>query len=290
MRKRLEVGRQRVEARCRVWQRRRRRRRRDAAAAPRAARVVVVMVVVVVREALLAALRRARAVADHPALNAEALAHLNVAAAVALANSHVAALDEAHVADEADAALLVRQVRPDGVVEDVRLDHVDRRRQRRQPLRPRRVLERGRVDDEARDVVEMRVRDEVRRHQFARNVRGARAGAARRQLEPGKRTHALKPASHVATRCRRGVIVPPRHHHHHLLLFFLPRLLFHGWSAGVVREVVGAFRRRTCAVSNSWRSNTGGRGMVLRHDSGYGGQMRSGIDSQNRAFGPLGRC
>ena len=74
-------------------------------------------------------------VADVVPLHAEAVAHLDVASAMALAERDVAAFGEPLEGDEADAAVFVGQVRPDDVVEDVCLYGVDGGRERGQSFR-----------------------------------------------------------------------------------------------------------------------------------------------------------
>ena len=101
----------------------------------------------------------ADAVTDAPGFDGEAVADLDVAAAFTVAESDVAAFDEPHVADEADAAFFVREVGPDDVVEDVGFDGVDGGGEGGEFFGARGVLEGGGVDGEAGEVVEVRVGD-----------------------------------------------------------------------------------------------------------------------------------
>ena len=99
------------------------------------------------------------AVADAPGFDGQTVAEFDVAAAVAVAEGDVAAFDETHVADEADAAFFVGEVGPDDVVEDVGFDGVDGAGKSGELFGPGGVLEGSGVDGKAREMVEVGVRD-----------------------------------------------------------------------------------------------------------------------------------
>jgi hypothetical protein len=116
-------------------------------------------------------------VADTPDLDEQPVADLRVALSLAVAEGRTTTLDEAQVGDQPGAVILVAEVRPYDVVEDVRLESVNSPGKTGELLRPSAGGPRG-VDDEARDVVKVRVRDEVRFDKGAGDVACVGVGGA----------------------------------------------------------------------------------------------------------------
>ena len=110
------------------------------------------------------------AVTDAPAFDIEAVAHFDVAHAVAGPECHVAAFYQAHVGDQSDPAIFVGEVRPDDVVEDVIFDRIDGGWKGGETLGPIGMLERGGVDGETGKVVQVRVRYQVSRDQCSIDI------------------------------------------------------------------------------------------------------------------------
>jgi hypothetical protein len=75
------------------------------------------------------------------------------------------------VRDEAHASVLVGKIWPDDIVEDVRFDRIDDVWQGSQPLRILGIFQSGRVDNEAGEVVEVGVREEICRYELANDIR-----------------------------------------------------------------------------------------------------------------------
>ena len=236
------------------------------------------------------------AVADAPCFDSEPVAELDVAAAIAVAEGDVAAFDEAHVAHEADAAFFVGEVGPDHVVEDVGFDGVDGAGEGGELFGPRGVLEGGGVDGKAGEVVEVGVRDQVGGNEVAEEVGGVGFGGLVGDHEVGERARSEDEHAMVGIDGLRG------------------------WGSGAYafgfvhgREVAGrsgsvgrpGSRGTTVARERLFRSQRRfyGRGLgsivwlflpcgmrqVLVQDSNDSSKMRASIDSQDRAFGPIGR-
>lgn len=127
------------------------------------------------------------AVTDAPDLDEQPVADLRVALALAVAEGRTAPLDETQVSDQAGAVVLVAEVRPYDVIEDVSLEGVDGPRKTGELLgaSPGGA---GGVDDEAGDVVKVRVCDEVGFDEGAGDVAGVGVGGAVRDGEAGKGT------------------------------------------------------------------------------------------------------
>ena len=89
------------------------------------------------------------AVGDFEALDAEPVTYFYVAAAVALAQCDVAAFGEPLECHKPDAAVFVGQVGPDDVVEEMRFDGIDGKRESCEALRPGGVVKGGGIDDKA---------------------------------------------------------------------------------------------------------------------------------------------
>lgn len=113
----------------------------------------------VVDAAAVRVLLDAGAVADGEGLDEQAVADFEVAAVGALAEDGGAAVDEAREGDEAGAVVLVGEVGPDAVVEDVVFEGGDGVGEAGDALGAA-ARGRGRVDDHAVDVVEVGVGDD----------------------------------------------------------------------------------------------------------------------------------
>ena len=92
------------------------------------------------------------AMADTPGRDEEALADLRVAFAFTVSQGGTPTLNQSQVRHQSSAVILIAQIRPDDIVEYVRLECLDGAGKPGYLLwsRPR---EPGGVDDEARDVV-----------------------------------------------------------------------------------------------------------------------------------------
>ena len=135
-------------------------------------------------------LRDVLAVGDFPGLDGQAVAHLDVSPARAVAECRVAAVCQSLKRYKAHAAFLVGEVGPQPVVEDVGFQSIDGFGQRGDLLRSGRVLERGRVDGEAGHVVQVGVRDQVRADEVSKKVQGVGFGGLmwkRNALERSRR-------------------------------------------------------------------------------------------------------
>ena len=66
---------------------------------------------------------------DAPAFGCKPFADMNITACRSRSESRIASFNQASIGDEAHPVALVGEVGPDRVVEDVRLDSLDRRRQ-----------------------------------------------------------------------------------------------------------------------------------------------------------------
>lgn len=135
--------------------------------------------------ASMAVLLDAMAVADTPSLDEEPIAHLEIPPVLAVSQGGTTALYQSQVRQQAGAVVLVAEIGPDDVVEDVRFERLDRARQAGELLGPR-PGQAGGVDDEAGDVVEVRVRDEKGVDKMARDVGGIGFGGDVWQREAGK--------------------------------------------------------------------------------------------------------
>ena len=65
------------------------------------------------------------AMGDAPGFNRESVAKLNIASTIALAESNVSALYEAHVRHQANTVFFIREVRPDNIIEDMAFDSIN---------------------------------------------------------------------------------------------------------------------------------------------------------------------
>ncbi len=110
------------------------------------------------------------AVTDAPAFDAEAVADFDVARAVAGSECHVAAFHQAHVGDQSDTAIFVREVGPDDVVEDVVFDGIYGGGKGSETFGLIGMLERSGVDGETGKVVQVRVRYQVGGDQCSSDV------------------------------------------------------------------------------------------------------------------------
>ena len=126
---------------------------------------------------------RAVAVTHAPAFDGQSVDYFNVASAFAVPDGDISPLEQPHVADQADAPFFVGQIWPYHVVEDVLLDGIDRGRQGSDLLGEGRVLEGGGVDGESREMVQVRVSDEIGRDQIPQHRCSIRLDAFRREDE-----------------------------------------------------------------------------------------------------------
>jgi hypothetical protein len=101
----------------------------------------------------------AMAVADAPRFDQKTIAYFDVAFSFAVAQRRTATIDEAQVREQADAIVFVTQIWPDNIVEDVILKGLDCVGKSRQLLGSR-SRQSGSVDNEAGNVIEVRMRDE----------------------------------------------------------------------------------------------------------------------------------
>lgn len=122
-----------------------------------------------------------------PCLNLKTVADFHIPLSFSIAQRRASPLHQAQIRNEARPVILVTQVRPNNIIENVRLERLDRTRQPGNLLRPR-PREPCRVDDHSRDVIQVRMRDEVRIDEGAGDVRsiGPRGGV--RQCETCKGT------------------------------------------------------------------------------------------------------
>lgn len=112
-----------------------------------------------------------------PCLDLKTVADFQIPLSFPIAQRRAPPFHQAQIRNEARPVILITQVRPNNIIEDVRLERLDRTRQSSNLLRPC-PREPCRVDDHSRDVIQVRVRDEVRIDEGAGDVRGigARGG------------------------------------------------------------------------------------------------------------------
>lgn len=120
------------------------------------------------------------AVADLEPFCAETFAYLDVPATLASSDHDIPTFFESLKRDKADPAILVSQIWPYHVVEDVLLYGIDGEGQGGEAFRARRGMEGGCVDCETGKVIEMRVRDEICRDVVAHDVGSVGAGGEKR--------------------------------------------------------------------------------------------------------------
>lgn len=125
-------------------------------------------------------------VRDGTGLYGQAVGNFEVAPRITLANGQAPAIVETHIRDEAGSTILVRQVWPDDIVKDMVPEGVDGVGQASKSFRAWTCRQSGRVDDEAGNVVEVRMRNEIGLDETASDVSGIGAGVRRVDLEPGK--------------------------------------------------------------------------------------------------------
>ena len=94
---------------------------------------------------------------DTPTFSSQSITDVDVASAFADAQPGISALDQSTIRDETNAVILVRQIRPDSVIEDMRLDRVDDGRQGHDRFRLSSVFEGGSVNGHRAEVVQVRV-------------------------------------------------------------------------------------------------------------------------------------
>jgi hypothetical protein len=102
--------------------------------------------------------------ADLERFRAETVTHIDVAAALALTHHGIAAFLQPLECHESYATVLIAEIGPDNVVEDVSFDSIDGAGQSSERLRFGCRVESCRIDSETRYVIEMRMGDEIGRY------------------------------------------------------------------------------------------------------------------------------
>lgn len=127
------------------------------------------------------------AVRDGASLDAQVFCNFQITPSLSHPQRRAAAVHETQISDKASARL-VRQIGPDDIVKDVLLEGVYCGRKPGEPLRSRPgAWKTSRVDDEAGDVVEVRMSEEIRIDERAGNVGGVLTCEARVHLQACKR-------------------------------------------------------------------------------------------------------
>jgi hypothetical protein len=99
--------------------------------------------------------------ANAPTFHTQSFTNFNITLSLTIAKRRRSTFDKSHIRDQTSAIVLIGQIWPDDIIEDVISESVNRERQSSKPLWPD-TGKSSSIHDEAGDVIEVRMSNEIR--------------------------------------------------------------------------------------------------------------------------------